>query len=165
MTSPPDPQPWLPGNPSSTGNPEVEKKLDELEKLMHQQNLDFDVAQQSLEAQKKMKMAEEKAEEEFHKLPLEERANAAKNTIGTAGRTQESTQNPPREQLPPLSSLFGSTSQNRPESPRYESHDSKAPLRFKDAVGRKFSFPFHLCATWSVSCYSSLMLSHSNIDR
>ncbi|KAJ4129843.1 hypothetical protein NW768_006813 [Fusarium equiseti] len=24
----------------------------------------------------------------------------------------------------------------------------KAPVRFKDAVGRKFSFPFHLCATW-----------------
>jgi hypothetical protein len=26
----------------------------------------------------------------------------------------------------------------------------KAPVRFKDAVGRKFSFPFHLCATWQV---------------
>jgi chemotaxis protein histidine kinase CheA len=24
----------------------------------------------------------------------------------------------------------------------------KPPIRFKDAVGRKFSFPFHLCATW-----------------
>ncbi|KAI9704410.1 MAG: hypothetical protein M1836_007273 [Candelina mexicana] len=24
----------------------------------------------------------------------------------------------------------------------------KKPIRFKDAVGRKFSFPFHLCATW-----------------
>ncbi|KAI9158777.1 kinetoplast-associated protein KAP [Paramyrothecium foliicola] len=24
----------------------------------------------------------------------------------------------------------------------------KAPIKFKDAVGRKFSFPFHLCATW-----------------
>lgn len=27
----------------------------------------------------------------------------------------------------------------------------KAPIKFKDAVGRKFSFPFHLCATWQVS--------------
>ncbi|CZT01139.1 uncharacterized protein RCO7_02765 [Rhynchosporium graminicola] len=25
----------------------------------------------------------------------------------------------------------------------------KAPIRFKDAVGRKFSFPFHLAATWN----------------
>ncbi|KAF6827421.1 kinetoplast-associated protein kap [Colletotrichum plurivorum] len=24
----------------------------------------------------------------------------------------------------------------------------KAPIKFKDAVGRKFSFPFHICATW-----------------
>ncbi|KAI0816764.1 hypothetical protein GGR55DRAFT_252877 [Xylaria sp. FL0064] len=24
----------------------------------------------------------------------------------------------------------------------------KAPIRFKDAVGRKFSFPFHICRTW-----------------
>lgn len=24
----------------------------------------------------------------------------------------------------------------------------KPPIRFKDAVGRKFSFPFHLCKTW-----------------
>ncbi|KAL2063264.1 hypothetical protein VTL71DRAFT_5069 [Oculimacula yallundae] len=27
--------------------------------------------------------------------------------------------------------------------------DDRKPIRFKDAVGRKFSFPFHLCATWA----------------
>jgi hypothetical protein len=26
----------------------------------------------------------------------------------------------------------------------------KAPVKFKDALGRKFSFPFHLCQTWTV---------------
>ena len=32
------------------------------------------------------------------------------------------------------------------------------PIRFKDAVGRKFSFPFHLCQTWKVwtMIYSNL---------
>jgi hypothetical protein len=29
--------------------------------------------------------------------------------------------------------------------------EKKAPIKFKDAIGRKFSFPFHLCATWAVS--------------
>lgn len=29
--------------------------------------------------------------------------------------------------------------------------DKKKPIRFRDAVGRKFSFPFHLCSTWAVS--------------
>ncbi|KAI0473832.1 hypothetical protein GGR56DRAFT_676289 [Xylariaceae sp. FL0804] len=24
----------------------------------------------------------------------------------------------------------------------------RPPLRFRDAIGRKFSFPFHLCSTW-----------------
>ncbi|KAH8763829.1 hypothetical protein BGZ57DRAFT_902929 [Hyaloscypha finlandica] len=27
--------------------------------------------------------------------------------------------------------------------------DEQEPVRFKDAVGRKFSFPFELCATWA----------------
>lgn len=26
----------------------------------------------------------------------------------------------------------------------------QAPIKLKDAVGRKFSFPFHLCSTWQV---------------
>lgn len=28
--------------------------------------------------------------------------------------------------------------------------EKKKPIKFKDAVGRKFSFPFHLCNTWAV---------------
>jgi len=32
----------------------------------------------------------------------------------------------------------------------------KMPIKFKDAIGRKFSFPFHLCQTWTVSAPSSL---------
>lgn len=33
--------------------------------------------------------------------------------------------------------------------------EKKAPIKFKDAVGRKFSFPFHLCQTWAVSALCS----------
>ena len=29
--------------------------------------------------------------------------------------------------------------------------EKQKPIKFKDAVGRKFSFPFHLCKTWEVS--------------
>jgi hypothetical protein len=32
--------------------------------------------------------------------------------------------------------------------------EKKKPIKFKDAVGRKFSFPFHLCSTWQVSSLS-----------
>ena len=33
--------------------------------------------------------------------------------------------------------------------------EKKKPIRFKDAVGRKYSFPFHLCNTWPVSSLRS----------
>ncbi|RSL69033.1 hypothetical protein CEP54_002614 [Fusarium duplospermum] len=33
-------------------------------------------------------------------------------------------------------------------APSSSPEPEREPLRFKDAVGRKFSFPFHLCATW-----------------
>jgi hypothetical protein len=29
--------------------------------------------------------------------------------------------------------------------------ERKAPVRFHDAIGRKFNFPFHLCTNWAVS--------------
>jgi hypothetical protein len=37
--------------------------------------------------------------------------------------------------------------------------DKKKPIKFKDAVGRKFSFPFHICATWTVRCDSFIHCS------
>ncbi|KAF4631570.1 hypothetical protein G7Y89_g6549 [Cudoniella acicularis] len=37
----------------------------------------------------------------------------------------------------------------RPEPPKDLEKEMRKPIRFKDAVGRKFSFPFHLCATWT----------------
>ena len=38
-----------------------------------------------------------------------------------------------------------------PPPPPPAPEPKKAPIKFKDAVGRKFSFPFHLCNTWGVS--------------
>ena len=35
------------------------------------------------------------------------------------------------------------------------------PIRFKDAVGRKFSFPFNLCKTWAVGFILNLLLDFS----
>lgn len=51
----------------------------------------------------------------------------------------------------------------------------KAPIKFKDAVGRKFSFPWHICKTWKVSRQmrsivkkyriSDGYLGHGNVDQ
>jgi len=37
------------------------------------------------------------------------------------------------------------------------------PLKFKDAVKRKFTFPFHLCSTWTVSLAISLAETDTNV--
>lgn len=38
-----------------------------------------------------------------------------------------------------------------PELGELNPGNEDAPIRFKDAVGRKFSFPFHLCREWTAS--------------
>ena len=41
--------------------------------------------------------------------------------------------------------------------------DKKKPIKFKDAVGRKFSFPFELCATWGVNCALVIVFSATSL--
>ncbi|KAK2611922.1 hypothetical protein QQS21_002028 [Conoideocrella luteorostrata] len=38
--------------------------------------------------------------------------------------------------------------ETKASSEEADKNSRKAPIEFKDAVGRKFSFPFHLCYTW-----------------
>ena len=38
--------------------------------------------------------------------------------------------------------------------------DSQPPIKFKDAVGRKFSFPWRHCKTWKVSLWSQSILAY-----
>lgn len=38
------------------------------------------------------------------------------------------------------------------------SNKTYKPIRFRDAVGRKFSFPFHVAQTWAVSIFQALVL-------
>lgn len=54
------------------------------------------------------------------------------------------------------------------EEAKIAAGDDKEPIRFKDAVGRKFNFPWNLCATWSVSTlflFPNLSLSMRLSDR
>ena len=83
-----------------------------------------EVAKVKAEAEKKTKAAEEatkKAEDE--KKKAEEEKKAADEAKAKAEADAKALLNPT---------------------------DKKKPIRFKDAVNRKFSFPFHLCQTWAV---------------
>lgn len=50
-----------------------------------------------------------------------------------------------------------------PPPPPPPPEEKKKPIKFKDAVGRKFSFPFHLCNTWMVGDENFLYLSEGQV--
>jgi hypothetical protein len=47
-----------------------------------------------------------------------------------------------------LKELIRNKEKTRPAN--FHQEGGKGHIKFKDAVGRKFAFPFHLCCTWSV---------------
>lgn len=49
----------------------------------------------------------------------------------------------------PASPLPQATDSITPDG--HQDQTKQEPIKFKDAVGRKFSFPFHLCEQWAVS--------------
>ena len=71
------------------------------------------------------KKAKEQVEQE-HKEAAEKAEKAAKEAAEKAAKEADAAKPPP--------------------APK----EKLKPIKFKDAVGRKFSFPFHLCSTWSV---------------
>jgi hypothetical protein len=55
-----------------------------------------------------------------------------------------------------------STKEEAPTEPAVGTDDSptrKEPIKFKDALGRKFTFPFHLCCTWEVRTLQSIIFN------
>jgi hypothetical protein len=80
--------------------------------------------------------AEKKAAEDAAKAKAEaEKATAAAAADAAAAATAAAKEAAAKAAEPP------------PPPPPPE---KKQPIKFKDAIGRKFSFPFELCATWQV---------------
>jgi hypothetical protein len=48
------------------------------------------------------------------------------------------------------------------QSGRGPTKSKSKPIKFKDAVGRKFSFPFDLCKTWAVGLTTDFLLDFSH---
>jgi hypothetical protein len=82
------------------------------------------------DAEKKAAEDAAKAKEEAEKAAASAASEAAAAAIAAANEAAAKAAEPPPPPPPP---------------------EKKKPIKFKDAVGRKFSFPFELCATWQVS--------------
>ncbi|KAJ9211517.1 hypothetical protein DTO166G4_6884 [Paecilomyces variotii] len=85
--------------------------------------------------------AEKKAAEEAEKAKkAAEEAAAAAAAEAAAAATEAA--NAAAEERIAAAAAAASAAANQPPP------EKKKPIKFKDAVGRKFSFPFHLCCTW-----------------
>lgn len=83
--------------------------------------------------------AEKKAAEDAAKAKEEaEKATAAAAEAAAAAATAAANEAAAKAAEPP------------PPPPPPPPPEKKQPIKFKDAIGRKFSFPFELCATWQV---------------
>lgn len=95
------------------------------------------------EAEKRKKFEEEariKAELEARKKVEDEKAAAAAAAAAEAAKKKE------EEDL--KKRLVEEAKHKAAEQMKKDQGKDKPPIRFKDAVGRKFSFPFHICQTW-----------------
>lgn len=75
-------------------------------------------------------------------------ANNVKPSINVAPRPKKAAMVSIEERCARIEKLILARIGN--ERPTDPSEERQAPIKFKDAVGRKFSFPFHLCKKWSV---------------
>jgi hypothetical protein len=128
-----------------TKDPEVEKKLEDLQKMLQEAKLENqkkDAAAAAKEAAETAAAADAKYKAEQKKI-MEDEIAKIKDEEGKKTKAAEEAKKKAEEQAKALS---------KPKE------DKKKPIKFKDAVGRKFSFPFHLCATWAVSTPSLIIL-------
>lgn len=103
-------------------------------------------------------IAAAKAQEEADKKKKEEIADATKKAKEAAEKTAEEKAKKAKEEsdkkLEELKKKQEEAEKKKKEleelvEKNKPTPDSlKAPIKFKDAVGRKFSFPWHLCKTW-----------------
>lgn len=138
----------------------AEKKLEEEKKSAQAKGAEN--AKKQLEAERKKAeaaAAEEKEKEEILakiKKLTEDAAAEAKKLREEAAAEQKKIK---EEAAAEAEKLKKESADALAKALKKPEEDKKKPIKFKDAVGRKFSFPFHLCATWAVSEFSLLLFA------
>ena len=140
-----------------------EDKLEALRKLIEKHNKEQldreDKAKKDAEAKAKAAADEKKAAEEKEK-ELKEAAKKAKEDAEKeakkkADEEKEKFDKQMEEAKKKAAELEAAKKKVEEENKKLKPGDDmlKPPIKFKDAVGRKFSFPWHLCKTWRVSSH------------
>lgn len=96
--------------------------------------------------------AEKEAAEEAAKAKKEAEEAAAAAAAEAATAATEAANEAANAATAEAVAAATAAASNQPPPPP----EKKKPIKFKDAVGRKFSFPFELCCTWQVRPHTNL---------
>ena len=94
--------------------------------------------------------ADKKAAEEAAQKLLDAAATAQKNAEAKAEEAAKKAQEEHEKKVNELEAA-AAEAKKEADALKGSGDEKKPPIKFKDAVGRKFSFPWHLCKTWKVS--------------
>ncbi|TKA72433.1 hypothetical protein B0A49_06137 [Cryomyces minteri] len=125
------------------GPKEEDDKYSRLEKLILEQEQQRVAREKALEAKAAKEAADKKAAEEsaaaLTAAAKKARAEAEAEAAAKAKTAKEAADKELAETKKKLDAA---------EAAKAPPDDKKPPIKFKDAVGRKFSFPWHICKTW-----------------
>jgi len=156
-----------------------EDKLATLEKLILAQKdeqLKREAAQEAARAAEKKDQDEKAAKYAAEKKAAAEKAkdlldaakaareDAEKKAAEEAKKTKEAHEKAIEEAKKAAEELEKAKKAAEDEAAKLKPSDApKPPIKFKDAVGRKFSFPWHICKTWKVHLLSPSPHPHNTL--
>jgi len=136
-----------------------EEKLDTERKVAHARGVEYAKKQVEAEIKKaEEEAAEEAAREEAKAVVLKAELDAKAVIKKVEQECKEAVEKAEKEAKEVVAKAEKKAKEYI-EKVLAPNEDKKKPIKFKDAVGRKFSFPFHLCATWAVRCDSFIHCS------
>lgn len=134
-----------------------EDKLAKLEKLILAQKDEQLKREEALEAARKAEKAEADAKVAKEAEEKKAAAEAAAKLLEAAKKAREEAEAKAAKEAEETKAAHEKATEElekakkaaEEEAAKHKPNDApKAPIKFKDAVGRKFSFPWHLCKTW-----------------
>lgn len=149
-TPAPTPAPVQPTPPPPAETPKDDERFARLEQILIDERTD----REAREAAAKKAAEEAAAKAEAERLKAEEIAAASSAAAAAAKKEAEEIAAKDaaeaKKEAEAAKDKAVADATPAPAAPP-PPEERKKPLKFKDAVGRKFQFPFHLCNTWMVS--------------
>lgn len=128
-------------SPAPTADLAKDEAIARLEKLILEERSEREAREARLEQEAAEKAAKEERAAHEKKIALEAAAAAREEAEQKAA--EEAAKAKEEAEKAAAAAVAEATASKPPP-------EKKKPIKFKDAVGRKFSFPFDLCSTWQV---------------